>query len=176
MSNIFKPGNCENYLYEAFQQKLAENKSLIKNDIDKITEAADLLNRVAEVFDDVGLFTESEVITRMLERIASKNINKTSQLNYLSKDDLDFYEGLAPHHKKKLNETVYQHPFTKEIKNVDKFTDALKQMRINQMISDELQNRRSEQPEVLEFESLINPLKHEDGDIIEFETFDKKKL
>lgn len=176
MSNIFKPGSCESYLYKAMQENMAANKSIKKTSIDKVAEAVDLLNRVAELFDDTGLYTESEIITRMLERIASKNIKKEGNFGHLSKDDLKFYEGLAPHHKNELNKFLSQHPLTKEIENTDKFVDALRKMRINHMIGEELSNRRNEQPEVLEFESLISPEKsNPNEDIIEFTSMPLKK-
>ena len=64
---------------ESISDEIAESmsRSLFINAGDstrelKLTNAIDCLNKAAEIFDDIGLESHAEVVTILLEKIASK--------------------------------------------------------------------------------------------------------
>jgi hypothetical protein len=69
---MFKLSNFEKELASSMQENLVSNQLDNKYSFDRIAKAIDLLHSAAEIFDDTGFHVEAEVITLMLEKIASK--------------------------------------------------------------------------------------------------------
>lgn len=145
---MFKKENFEDELVKSMSQNLASNQVEKKYSFDKISKAADFINAAAEIFDDTGFHAEAEVLTRMLERIASlkfekKKLNKQAQaFNDLTPEEIAFYQGLPPHVKQLLERHIKKTPEGADI------SELVNEIKLLYSI------KSSKDPEVLEFESL----------------------
>ncbi len=75
---MFKNSSFEQELIEGMSKSLVSNQLENKYSFDKIAKAADYLNSAAEILDDTGMYAEAELVTRLLEKIASKKKVKDS--------------------------------------------------------------------------------------------------
>ena len=68
---MFKTENFEHELMQQMEKNLVSNEVENKWSFDKIAKAADYISIAAEIFDDTGMYKEAEILTRMLEKLAS---------------------------------------------------------------------------------------------------------
>jgi hypothetical protein len=169
-TKMFKIGSFEIELAKTMQTNLVSNKSEKKYSFDKITKAIDYLNAASEILDDTGFHNEAEVLTSLLETLASGGIKKkfdldktAGELSDLSKEDVKFFHSLAPHHKEKLYSLIKKHPSGKST-DLSAFVDEVKKMKINNLISEELEQKPQEIPETIEMQSLVPKSPQQLGD------------
>lgn len=74
---MFKAENFENELMQQMEKNLVHNEVENRWSFDKIAKAAEYISFAAEIFDDTGMHKEAEMLTRMLEKIAT---SESSQL------------------------------------------------------------------------------------------------
>lgn len=168
---MFKLSNFEQELAETMQEHLVSNQLDNKYSFDRIAKAIDLLHSAADIFDDTGFHVEAEVITRMLEKLAKKKVNepvvKEAQISLgdLTPDEMKWYQGLPRHTKDlleshlKRSEGGYQidvGDFVREVKLLYKI-------------------RKAQEPEVLEFESLMHGPVDPYGDTVDITSLMGKK-
>lgn len=67
---MFKLENFENELMQAMSNKLTSNQNENQFSLSKLASAAEHLNIAAEIFEDVGMTKQAEVIVNLLEKIA----------------------------------------------------------------------------------------------------------
>lgn len=78
-------GSLESDILDSMEKNLVSNALENTYSFNKIAQAADYLNAAAEIFDDVGLSKEAEVITIVLEALA-KSKKKVKKPSKKSKD------------------------------------------------------------------------------------------
>jgi len=170
---MFKISSFEAELAKTMEINLVSNGLENKYSFDKIAKVVDYLNAASEILDDTGFHDEAEVLTTLLEKFASGGLKKKLEKTAadLSKEDMEFYHGLAPHHKKKLHELISRNP--------NDFVDEIKKMKINSLIGEELGKGTQEIPDVVEMESLTpksEPLGEQVIDIKSLAEAIKKKV
>lgn len=77
---MFNKKNTSDEIMAVMEDKLTKNAIDKQAEaINKYAKAIEYLNEVAEIFDDIGLETEAEYTTRLLEVIAAKKKTKKSK-------------------------------------------------------------------------------------------------
>lgn len=168
---MFKIGSFEQELAESMEENLNSSQVEKKFNFEKIEKAANFLHAAAELFDQTGFEVESEVITRLLERLANRSQEKevikeaTVSLGDLTSEEMKFYQDLPRHTKDMLEKHIKKSGYHMDV------TDFVKEVKLLHKM------RRAKEPHMLEFESLMNPSpSNGSDDIIEFTSLDKKKL
>lgn len=69
---MFKISSFEQELMKEMQSRLVQNQAENQYSFNKLAKAADYLNNAAELFDDVGMNKEAEVVTRLIEKLAAE--------------------------------------------------------------------------------------------------------
>lgn len=67
---MFKQGSFEDEIYRSMEKSLVKNQTETKHGFNKLAKAADLLNTAAGIFDQAGMYQESEEITKVLQSMA----------------------------------------------------------------------------------------------------------
>lgn len=70
---MFKYKSAEDDLIKSMEENLISNAREEAFGFNKIAEAVKYLNSAADLFDDVGMDSESEVITTLIESLAAKS-------------------------------------------------------------------------------------------------------
>jgi len=73
---MFKAEKFENELMQQMERNLVLNEKENRWSFDKIAKAAEYISFAAEIFDDTGMHKEAEMLTRMLEKMASAESNR----------------------------------------------------------------------------------------------------
>lgn len=71
---MFKIGSFEEELAKGMEQKLVARQTENQFSFDRIAKAVDFLNAASQIFDDTGFYAEAEVLTQLLEKIASNKL------------------------------------------------------------------------------------------------------
>lgn len=69
---MFKIANFENEILSSMESNLLANQADNKFSVNKLSKAADYLNNAADLFDDVGMNKEAEIVTKLLEKLAQE--------------------------------------------------------------------------------------------------------
>jgi hypothetical protein len=113
---MFLRKNASSEMEAAFQETMAKNAVEEQTSgLTKVAEAMDLVANAAEIFDSVGMHTEAEYMTRVLESLASKKKKKKPA----KKKDEEKEEKASASKKKRSDEA------TKDLTS-DKMEDNLK--------------------------------------------------
>jgi hypothetical protein len=89
---MFKISSFEQELIKEMQSRLVENQVENQYSFNKLAKAADYLNNVAELFDDVGMTKEAEVVTRLLEKLGQEEVHEASPEEISVVDTINDYE------------------------------------------------------------------------------------
>jgi hypothetical protein len=81
---LFKLGSVADELMTNMEKELSSIQK--DNKIAKVSKAFDYLNYAAELFDDVGRIKEAEVITKLIEKMASDDIPEVFEIKSLLHD------------------------------------------------------------------------------------------
>jgi hypothetical protein len=172
-SKMFKMGSFEEELAKGMETKLVSRQNENQFSFDRIAKAVDFINAASQIFDDTGFYTEAEVLTKMLERIANNQLRPKTAMQWenLSKEEQEFYHSLPGHIKRKLKSGEgstlrTDDPALDYADFIDNIKSLYQQHKMNKP-------KEQEVPEFLEFQSL-GPRTPEvsipDDDIIEFES------
>lgn len=71
---MFKQGSVEDEIFRSMETSLVKNQVEDRHGFDKLAKAADLLSIAAEIFDNAGMFQESDEIAEILKSL-SKDVN-----------------------------------------------------------------------------------------------------
>lgn len=97
---MFKVGSFEEELAASMERGLVSNRLENKYSFDKIAKVADYLSAAAELLDDTGHSVESEMVTKVLARLAGveedENDAKTKFHTEKGSLDLDTMRALMP--------------------------------------------------------------------------------
>lgn len=107
-TKMFKVGSFEQELAESMQEQLVSSQVEKKFSFERIAKAADLLHAAADIFDDTGFHEEAEVITQLLENLASgkKKVKTAAGLGDLTTDEIRFFQSLNPEVQKIISNEV----------------------------------------------------------------------
>jgi hypothetical protein len=67
---MYKQGSFEDELYRSMETTLVKNQTENSHGFNKLAKAADLLNTAAVIFDQAGMYRESEEVTKVLQSMA----------------------------------------------------------------------------------------------------------
>jgi hypothetical protein len=67
---MFKQCSAEDEIYRAMETGLVKNQTEARHGFDKLAKAADFLSIAAEIFDQAGMFQESEEILEILKNLS----------------------------------------------------------------------------------------------------------
>jgi hypothetical protein len=67
---MFKQCSEEDEIYRAMETGLVKNQTEARHGFDKLAKAADFLSIAAEIFDQAGMFQESEEILEILKNLS----------------------------------------------------------------------------------------------------------
>ncbi len=110
---MFKTSSFEQEIIEGMEKSLIGNQIENKYSFDKISRAADYLNSAAEILDDTGMYTEAEIITKLLEKIASSKKGKgesAARLHAMKTTGIPFLKNDASHADDDLSEVDTEVP------------------------------------------------------------------
>jgi hypothetical protein len=70
---MFKIDNFEDELFESMSTQLKKNQLESKGGFNRLVKATDLLNNAAEIFEKVGMISESDDIVAIINSISKVN-------------------------------------------------------------------------------------------------------
>ncbi len=105
---MFKVGSFEEELATSMERSLVSNRLENKYSFDKIAKVADYLSAAAELLDDTGYTVESEMVTRILAKIAGDD-NDASATMFETPEGFRSLEDMKPKHKK--SPTLFETPY-----------------------------------------------------------------
>ena len=69
-------GSFEEELAKGMETKLIARETENQFSLDRLAKAIDFLDAASQIFDDTGFHAESEILVSMLEKIASRGLQK----------------------------------------------------------------------------------------------------
>lgn len=87
---MFKQGSFESEIFHSMEKSLVKNQTETKHGFNKLAKAADLLNSAAVIFDQAGMYKESEEVTKVLQSMAVEQLvsEAFSLEDFMSKVDV----------------------------------------------------------------------------------------
>lgn len=87
---MFKQGSFEDEIYRSMEKTLVKNQTENKHGFNKLAKAADLLNTAASIFDQAGMYQESEEVVKVLQSMAINQLvsEAFSLEDFMSKVDV----------------------------------------------------------------------------------------
>lgn len=71
---MYKQGSVEDEIYRSMETTLVKNQVEDRHGFNKLAKAADLLNTAAVIFDQAGMYQESEEVVKVLQSMAVQQL------------------------------------------------------------------------------------------------------
>lgn len=166
--SLYKQSSVADEVMREMIKNLKLNQLENKHAFSKLATAIDHLAIAAEIFDNTGYTGEAEVLVRLMERLAEKkSAVKTAghqDIAMLPQKDREFLERLPASFKEHLTKMEFR-----------QLAEEVAKLRMMHELKEEVKQHNEQKPEVIEFESLLQPHKtlptsDRMDDIIEFES------
>jgi hypothetical protein len=158
-TKMFKVGSFEEELAKSMERGLVSNRLENKYSFDKIAKVADYLSAAAELLDDTGYSVESEMVTKVLSRLAG-----------VEEDENDAkHQSFQPKHKSPVSysdfENDYGHGTPESLDAAEEADKVMLDMNPEEIIIEPLDlelevppREKKDSDEYLEFQSIATKL------------------
>jgi hypothetical protein len=167
--SLYKQGSVADEVMHEMVKNLKLNQLENKHAFSKLAAAIDHLANAAEIFDNTGYTGEAEVLVRLIERLSEKqaanqSLSPDMRKAMLPPKDREFLEKLPASFKARF-----------ENMEIRQLAEEVAKLRMMHELKDEIKHHNDTKPEVIEFESLLQPQKtlpqsDRMDDIIEFKS------